>query len=122
METLSKNVGSLPNEAGAQNSRWYQLYKLVENQTEILEVHRSFLMYRDMATLSLPFIGLTPLCLYFAGATKEAQWMGSGIFLVQFLLTAISARWSGVRFVCNVLAIHSARKVAGALAPRPRKA
>lgn len=122
MANLTKNVGALPTDAGAQNARWYQLYKLVENQIEILEVHRSFLMYRDMATLSLPFIGLAPLCLYFAGASKEAQWIGAGIFLVQFILTAISARWSGIRFVCNVLAIHSARKVAGATAPRPRKA
>lgn len=122
MATLAKNVGTLPTDAGAQNARWYQLYKLVENQTEILEVHRSFLMYRDMAALSLPFIGLAPLCLHFAGASKEAQWIGAGIFVVQFLLTAISARWSGIRFVCNVLAIHSARKVAGATAGGPKKA
>lgn len=122
MAALAKNVGTLPTDAGAQNARWYQLYKLVENQTEILEVHRSFLMYRDMAALSLPFIGLAPLCLYFAGASKEAQWIGAGIFVAQFVLTAISARWSGIRFVCNVLAIHSARKVAGATAARPKKA
>lgn len=122
MAALAKNVGALPTEAGAQNARWYQLYKLVENQTEILEVHRSFLMYRDMAALSLPFIGLAPLCLYFAGASKEAQWIGAGIFVAQFVLTAISARWSGIRFVCNVLAIHSARKVASATAARPKKA
>jgi len=121
MAALAKNVGALPTEAGAQNARWYQLYKLVENQTEILEVHRSFLMYRDMAALSLPFIGLAPLCLYFAGASTEAQWIGAGIFVAQFVLTAISARWSGIRFVCNVLAIHSARKVPGATAARPKK-
>lgn len=121
MANLTKNVGPLPAEAGAQNARWYQLYKLVENQTEILEVHRSFLMYRDMAALSVLFIGLAPLCLHFAGASEEAQWIGAGIFFAQFLLTAISARWSGIRFVCNVLAIHSARKVAGAVAHHTRK-
>lgn len=121
MANLARNVGPLPVAAGAQNARWYQLYKQVESQAEVWEVHRSFLMYRDMATLSLPFIGLAPLCLYFAGASKDAQLIGASIFLVQFFLTALSARWSGIRFVCNVLAVHSIQKAAGAVAPEPRE-
>jgi hypothetical protein len=111
MQTLARNVGALPTDPREQNARWYQLYKLVENEPEIEEVHRSFLMYRDMAVLSLPFIGLAPACLYFAGASPGAQWIGAGIFAVQYFLTAVSARYSGIRFVTNVLAIHSARKL-----------
>lgn len=111
MIALSKNVGPLPSESSEQNSRWYQLYKKVENEPEITEAHRSFLMYRDMAALSLPFVGLTPICLYFAGAAPAAQWISAIVFAIQFVLTALSARWSGIRFVCNVIAVHSARKV-----------
>ena len=114
MKELCKNVGDFPSEQTEQNARWYQLYKLVENEAEITEVHRQFLMYRDMATLSLPFIALAPLCLFWAGAPSEAQWIGAGIFLIQFVLAAISSRWGGVRFVCNVLALHSARTINGA--------
>lgn len=92
----------------------YQLYKLIENEPEITEAHKNFLMYRDMAVLSLPFIALAPACLYFAGASPGAQWLGAGVFVVQYLLTAVSARHSGIRFVTNVVAVHSARKVTAA--------
>ncbi|HWL06386.1 MAG TPA: hypothetical protein VNQ99_15870 [Xanthobacteraceae bacterium] len=114
MKELTKHIGKPPSGQGEQNARWYQLYKLVENEPEITEVHRNFLMYRDMATLSFPFIALAPLFLFWAGASREAQWGGAALFLIQFLLTAISARWSGIRFVCNVLALHSARPIQGA--------
>lgn len=113
MQSLTKNVGSLPTSDADQNSRWYQLYKLVENEPEITEAHRSFLMYRDMAVFSLPFAALAPACLYFYGASPQAQWLGAGIFAAQYALTAISGRHSGIRFVTNVLAVHSAQKVPG---------
>jgi hypothetical protein len=114
MLALAKHVGPLPKKPREQNTRWYQLYKLVENRTEVAEAHRSFLMYRDMAVLSLAFVGLAPVFLYFAGAPRGTQWLAAALFLAQFILTALSARWSGVRFVCNVVALHSARKITGA--------
>lgn len=123
MKALAKNVGPLPETPREQNARWYQLYKLVENQTEITEAHRSFLMYRDMAVLSLAFVLLAPAVLYLAGGSKGAQWLAAAAFAAQFVLTALSARWSGVRFVCNVVALHSAKKVTGAgPARQPRRA
>lgn len=115
MDALARNVGSLPTDPGKQNSRWCQLYKQIENEPEITEAHGNFLMYRDMAVLSLPFIALAPVCLYFAGASPDAQWLGAGIFLSQYLLTAVSARHSGIRFVTNVVAVHSARSVPAAV-------
>lgn len=115
MEALERNVGSLPIEPGKQNSRWYQLFKQIENEPEIMEAHRNFLMYRDMAVITLPFIALAPVCLYFAGASSGAQWLGGGVLVLQYVLTAVSARHSGVRFVTNVIAVHSARKVSVAM-------
>lgn len=114
MQALGRNVGPLPEAPSEQNARWYQLYKLVENQVEITEAQRSFLMYRDMAALSLPFVALAPAGLYLGGASPQAQWLAAGVFLAQFVLTAVSARWSGIRFVCNVVALHSAKKIRGA--------
>jgi hypothetical protein len=123
MAALTKNAGPLPSEPREQNTRWYQLYKLVENQTEVAEAHRSFLMYRDMAVLSLAFALLAFAGLYLAGASKGAKWLAVAVFAAQFVLTALSARWSGVRFVCNVVALHSARKITGpGPARQPRRA
>ena len=117
MIALKKNVGALPTEPKEQNSKWYKLYKVVENQTEVSSAQKDFLMYRDMAVMSLPLIVLVPLSLYFMGVGTNALWLCAGLFLVQYALTAISARHAGIRFVCNVLAVHAAKKVT---APKPQ--
>ena len=121
MAALKKNVGALPTESTEQNSKWYKLYKLVPNEPEVQEAHKMFLMYRDMAVLSLPLVALVPLALNVVGVSNSTLALAAGLFIVQYLLTALSARWSGIRFVCNVLAIHSARKVTAAKATTPKQ-
>jgi hypothetical protein len=111
IEKLRKHIGEFPTDEREQNARWYALYKMVEDEAEVRDPHRNFLMYRDMAALSLPFIGIAPGLLYFADATPTGQWLGAGLFAAQYFLTAVSARNSGVRFVRTVLALHSARKL-----------
>jgi hypothetical protein len=119
MQSLAKNVGLIPSNPKDQNARWYQLYKLVQNEPEVVESHKSFLMYRDMAALSLLLVLLAPICLYLVGPHAiSAEWISAALFGVQYILTAVSARHSGIRFVTTVLAIHSTRKVSGARAPR----
>lgn len=119
MAALKKNVGALPRESTEQNSKWYKLYKQVPNEPEVQEAHKLFLMYRDMAALSLPLMALVPLSLNVAGVSNSSLALAAGLFVVQYLLTALSARWSGIRFVCNVLAIHSARKITTATPKQP---
>jgi hypothetical protein len=111
-----KHVGEFPTDPREQNARWYALYKVVEDAPAVRDAQRNFLMYRDMAALSLPFIGIAPFWLYHANATPEAQWLAALLCAAQYLFTAISSKNSGVRFVRTVLALHSARKIA------PRKA
>lgn len=111
MVALKKNVGALPTDSTEQNSKWYKLYKQVPNEPEVQEAHKLFLMYRDMAVLSLPLVALVPLSLNVAGVSNSTLALAAGLFVIQYLLTALSARWSGIRFVCNVLAIHSASKI-----------
>jgi hypothetical protein len=111
MAALRKNVGVLPTDPREQNSKWYKLYKMVENHTEVSSAQKDFLMYRDMAVMSLPLIVLAPLGLYFVGVGTNAIGLCAGLFLVQYILTAISGRHAGIRFVCNVLAVHAAKKV-----------
>lgn len=114
MASLKKNVGALPMESAEQNSKWYKLYKQVTNEPEVQEAHKLFLMYRDMAVLSLPLVALVPLSLNVASVSNSTLALAAGLFVIQYLLTALSARWSGIRSVCNVLAIHSSRKIAAA--------
>jgi hypothetical protein len=112
MGALKKNVGAFPQELSEQNSKWYKLYRQVANEQEVQEAHKLYLMYRDMAALSLPLVVLVPLFVFVSGVSNSALALAAaGLFFVQYLLTALSARWSGIRLVCNVLAIHSTRKI-----------
>lgn len=111
MVALEKNVGALPSEPAEQNSKWFKLYKMVANDPTIVEAHKMYLLYRDMAAMSLPLVVLVPLALYFVEAGTSALWIVAGFFALQFITTALAARHSGVRLVCNVLAIHSAAKI-----------
>ncbi|MCI5069060.1 hypothetical protein [Acidovorax sp.] len=111
MGALKRNVGVLPKDPNEQNAKWYKLYRQVSSETEVAEAHRLFLLYRDMAAVSL-LLGMTvPLGLLYAGTSIPAVAGTAALFLVQYLATAVGARWSGVRFVCSVLAVHSAKKV-----------
>lgn len=117
MVQLQENVGAWSEDQKEQNAKWFKLYKMVEDYTEVAGAQKDFLMYRDMAVLSLPLIVLAPLGLYASDASPKSLWIAAGLFAVQYLLAAISARHSGERFVCNVLAVHSADKVTNPKAP-----
>jgi hypothetical protein len=108
---LKKNVGNLPSLPTEQNAKWFKLYKQVLDEVEVVEAHKMSLMYRDMAVLSLVSLVCVPAILFLSNAATSTQWIAFSVFVGQYLLTAISARWSGIRLVCNVLAIHSTRKV-----------
>lgn len=117
MAQLRKNIGAWSEEPKEQNAKWFKLYKMVDDYAEVAGAQKDFLMYRDMAVLSLPLIVLAPLGLYVAGASHGSLWIAAGLFAVQYLLAAISGRHSGERFVCNVLAAHSVKKVTSPKAP-----
>ncbi|MFI8615015.1 hypothetical protein ACIGHN_05875 [Acidovorax sp. NPDC077693] len=121
MAALKRNIGSLPTEPAEQNARWYKLYKQIANEPEVAEAHKLFLMYRDMAGISLVLLVLVPVTLHLADAPFPTQLLATGLFVIQYLVTAVSSRWSGIRFVCNVLAVHSARKVTALKASAPKQ-
>ena len=84
---------------------------MVKTDLVVMEAHKMYLMYRDMAAMSFPLIILAPAALYFMGASTVAALTAAGLFAGQFIVCAICARHSSVRFVSNALAIHSTRKV-----------
>jgi hypothetical protein len=111
MKALAKNFGALPTDPDEQNSKWYKLYRQVGDDPAVAHAHKLYLMYRDMAAMSLLMTPLVPAVLWYAGAAPGSGWMAGGLFALQYLVSAVSARHSSTRFVCNVLAVHSARKV-----------
>ena len=95
-------------EESEQNAYWYsKIYSPVRNTPEVLQAHRSFLLYRDAATalflllfsllawrclatyLALPSLGLSPLFV---------------LVLLTFLLTQ-AGRQSGNRMITNAAAV-----------------
>ncbi len=111
MAVLKKNVGDLPTDPAEQNKKWFKLYKLVGDDKAVVEAHKLYLMYRDMAAMSLPLFVLVPLCLWLAGAPVSALWITALVFVIQLVVCCFGARNSGTRFVCNVLSIHSTKKI-----------
>jgi hypothetical protein len=111
MKALAKNVGVLPTDPGEQNTKWYRLYRQVNGDPAVAHAQKLYLMYRDMATMSLLLVPLVPAALWFAGAPLENRWITASVLFLQYVLCAIGARHSGARFVCNVLAVHSTTKL-----------
>lgn len=110
MARLKKHVGAFPSEPKEQNTKWYRLYKLVQVRVEVISAQRDFLLYRDAAAMSLVLMPLGPIVMYFAVGSLAASVTGA-LFAAQYLVTCLSARHAGVRFVCTVLALNSTEKI-----------
>jgi hypothetical protein len=107
MTALRDHVGEFPTIPREQNRLWFKLYKATENSPTVLEAHKMYLLYRDMAAISLLLLIFGPTGFYLSGFGHTAALATAGIFALQYLIAAISARHSGIRFVTNVMSIHS---------------
>ncbi|MDP9607496.1 UNVERIFIED_ORG: hypothetical protein J2W38_007321 [Variovorax paradoxus] len=120
LEKLKKNVGEFPDAQREQNSKWYGLYKQVDSDPSVVDSHKNYLLFRDIAVMSLLLVPVLPLAMYLIGADWTRISISAAWFLGQYLITAFAARTTGIRFVQNVLAVHASRKVAGSR-PATRK-
>lgn len=121
LEKLKKNVGEFPSAEREQNSKWYGLYKQVDSDPSVVDSHKNYLLFRDIAAMSLLLVPAVPLAMYFSGVDSTRMLVSAAWFLGQYLIAAFAARTTGIRFVQNVLAVHASRKVAGSR-PATRKA
>jgi len=116
LDRLRKNVGEFPQDPREQNSRWYALYREVQAEASVCDSHGQYLLFRDLAGVSLLLTLAVPLALLaMAGATGIVLGTAA-FFLGQYLLAAQAGRVAGVRMVRNVLALHASLKPA----PRTR--
>jgi hypothetical protein len=122
MIALEKNIGPLPTAPADQNRLWFRLYKEVETDASVSEAHKSYLLYRDMAAISVALLIGVPICFLLARLSPSVVWKAAGVFMAQYLIAATAARHSGARLVGGVLAIHATRRsTAAQTSPKTRK-
>jgi len=105
---LEREVGAFPTDPREQNALWYKLYKSVDDDPSVKQVHREYLFTRDYATLALMML----LVLGVLGIVQIPSWgtalVYCGLLVAQLILVRQAALNHGRRFVCTVLAIRSA--------------
>jgi hypothetical protein len=110
---LRKHVGEFPVDQREQNAKWYSLYKQIDSDPLIKYCHKNYLLFRDIAAMSLLLVLIVPAVMYFNDVTLSRILICGGLFLGQYLVVAFAARNTGVRLVQNVLALHASQKVGG---------
>lgn len=113
---LKKNVGEFPVSERDQNSKWYGLYKQVDSDPSVVDSHKNYLLFRDIAAMSLLLVPVLPVVMYFSGVDSTRILVSAAWFLGQYLVTAFATRTTGIRFVQNVLAVHASKRVSSARA------
>lgn len=110
LSALRKNAGGFPDGAREQNAAWYRLYKKVENDVVVAQAHRHYLLFRDLAAVSLLLVPVAMGTLFFLHGKTVLAWSSGTLFAVQYAMTALAARHNGVRLVTNVLALHAVKR------------
>jgi hypothetical protein len=114
----------LPVDPVEQNRVWYRIYKTVENDQAIRQVHRDFLLLRDYTGLCAVFIAFYGAAgLYAIPSVKVCQ-VYLLVLVAQYVVVGRAASNYGIRMVTTVLARRAVRE--GASAPktptkRPRR-
>jgi hypothetical protein len=120
MNQLKRLLGNLPDAPQAENKLWYRAFKEVENTPEVAHIHREFLFMRDYTGFAALFLlGLGIASVFFMPSWKTTLVYFCALVLQFFIVRNVAATY-GVRFVCTVLAIKSAKPATAA--PRKPKA
>jgi hypothetical protein len=106
---LEKKHGPFPTDPGSQNAVWYRLYKTVADRAEVSQVHRDFLINRDLAALALlSFLVVVPIS-YFATPAAGATKMLAIVLALEYFVFRQAATSYGARMVMTVLALKAAQ-------------
>jgi len=110
---LELTYGPLPTAPREQNALWYKLYKTIEQDPAVRQVHRAFLFTRDYTSLALMFVIVLGAAGFIQIPSTRVAFIYLGLLLLQFVLAGQAARNHGKRFVTTVLAIKGAVKAGG---------
>ncbi len=89
---LKKNVGEFPVGERDQNAKWYGLYKQVDSDPSVVDSHKNYLLFRDIAAMSLLLVPIVPAVMYFSGLDTPRILISTAWFLGQYLVAAFAAR------------------------------
>jgi len=107
MQNLAKKMGSVPQDPKEQNAKWYSLYKRYSESVTVKEAHRSFLLARDLCSISFLFAALGPWGLYIFQHTGKWAILYFIVMFLHYFVLAMVAQNHGNRFVCNVIAHYA---------------
>lgn len=109
--TLEKlHAAALPVEPAEQNRAWYRIYKTVENDHGVRQVHRDFLLLRDYTALCAVFFVLYGAAGFLTIPSIRIRLMYLAVLAAQFALVRQAAANYGTRFVTTVLARRAGKE------------
>jgi hypothetical protein len=100
--------GAFPVDPVDQNRVWYRLFKAVEKEPAVEQVHRDFLLLRDYTALSVLFFIFYGAVGLYAISSLEVFGLYIVLLIVQFIVVRQAASNYGARFVTTVLAQKAA--------------
>lgn len=93
----------LPKEPWEQNQEWYKLYRKFSNKTKVFDVHKAFLLTRDIAAITAILIPATIIGHLMWGTPFPKITYHILFLAVMLIATILSSRNYGKGFVANVL-------------------
>ena len=109
LEHIAARRGALPTDPVAQNKLWFKIYKANETSPGVENAHKSYLLYRELASVALLLLVLLVVVTALAfRMPSSVEVIFCGLLVGVYVLAATSARNTGARFVSNVLAAESA--------------
>jgi hypothetical protein len=100
---------ALPIDPVEQNRTWYKLYKNVEKEPAVDQVHRDFLLMRDYTGLAVLFLVFNGPLGFFVISSLKVYAIYLLALVVQYALVRQAASHYGVRMVTTVLAQTAAK-------------
>jgi hypothetical protein len=100
IDQVIEKYGPIPSSPKQQNIYWYQkIYKPHQDAEKVKEIHRSFLMTRDLTSICLMLIVVSILDLIFF----KGSWIHLLIVILEFIFLRQVASNYGKRFVTTVI-------------------
>lgn len=112
LKTGVEGYEALVSDGAAQNRYWYnKIYRPLVDQVEVASAHKSFLLYRDCATVSLICLLVIAIGQRFSpNLVPFINHSGLAAIAVFTMLLLLASNTAGNRFVTTTVAVYLARK------------
>ncbi|WP_106496142.1 hypothetical protein [Lentibacillus sp. Marseille-P4043] len=100
IDQISEKYGPIPKDPKQQNIYWYQkIYKPNQDSEKVYDIHKKFLMTRDMTAICFMIFMFSIVYTLFSGT-----WLHMVVIFIELLVIREVAANYGKRFVCTVVA------------------